>query len=330
MSPVRLKRPATPVIALALVITGCTAAGITPPEVAALTGTVDFGARKVQAAMADVARAATVSLIDTASNTTIATTVTNAAGQFALAFGSKFKPGNAVYYLEASKGLSDNLAGHDAARLRTLARYDAGWVTITNSMPNVGIRLNLSTTALSVLASLEGTASVSPAGLLGTLTSGVDASISPSTPDTFAWTGTGITNAEFHRVYGLVDQLLANDFDPVAGVVKVADDYEVAEELSLGTPPEVLTIMPASGSIGTTVTLVGTDFDPASGGSTVTFNGTSAAVLSATTTELVVRVPSGATTGPVLVLTPAGASDPVTFTVTATTSTDIGGSFSAK
>lgn len=319
-------------IALVLAVTGCAPAGVAPPSVPDLAGRVDFGARKVQADLDEVALAATVSLIETDSNTTVATTLTDASGKFVLTFGSRFRPGTKVYYLEASKGLSSNLAGHDAIRLRTMAQYQpGGWVTLTNRAPGVGIWLNLSTTALSVIASLEGSAAIPPEGLLGKLTPSVsDASLSPTTPDTFAPSGTGITNEAFHLVYGLMDRLLANDVDPVAGLVKQPGGYGMSETVPLGPSPTLLTIVPPSSAIGTVVTLYGTSFEPVATDQTVSFGGATASVLAATPTRLTVRVPAGAASGPVTVYTRTGVTGAVPFTVTATSSADIGGSFTAK
>src|SRR5581483_6408757 len=68
----------------------------------------------------------------------------------------------------------------------------------------------------------------------------------------------------------------------------------------------------------TTVTLVGTGYSATASQNTVTFNGTAATVTSATTTQLVVTVPTGATTGPIAVTTPNGSATSSTpFTVTA-------------
>ena len=49
-----------------------------PYVLAALSGQVDFGDRQVLATMLDVASAATVSLIDTGTNRTVSTTLTDA------------------------------------------------------------------------------------------------------------------------------------------------------------------------------------------------------------------------------------------------------------
>lgn len=76
---------------------------------------------------------------------------------------------------------------------------------------------------------------------------------------------------------------------------------------------------PTSGTAGTNVTLTGTGFDPTLAGTLVTFNGVSATVVSATSTEIVVAVPALATTGD-LVLTVNGVQmNGGTFTVTPTT-----------
>jgi YD repeat-containing protein len=81
----------------------------------------------------------------------------------------------------------------------------------------------------------------------------------------------------------------------------------------------VIDFNPASGPVGTAVTIYGTGFSPTASENTVTFNGTAASVSSASPTQLVVTVPAGATTGSIGVTAPAGsASGSSPFTVTAT------------
>jgi YD repeat-containing protein len=70
----------------------------------------------------------------------------------------------------------------------------------------------------------------------------------------------------------------------------------------------IISFSPGHGAIGATVTIAGTGFSPTPGLNTVTFNGTSAAVSSATANQLVVTVPSGATTGTISVTAPAGSA----------------------
>jgi|GEM_PF-790024 len=82
------------------------------------------------------------------------------------------------------------------------------------------------------------------------------------------------------------------------------------------TPPPTLTSLnPTSGPVGTALTITGTYLSPAT---RVAFNGFSTtAITSNNGTQLVLNVPSGATTGNVTVTTPAGTSNGLLFTVTA-------------
>ena len=70
----------------------------------------------------------------------------------------------------------------------------------------------------------------------------------------------------------------------------------------------VIDFNPASGPVGTAVTIYGTGFSPTASENTVTFNGTAASVSSASPTQLVVSVPAGATTGSIGVTAPAGSA----------------------
>lgn len=71
----------------------------------------------------------------------------------------------------------------------------------------------------------------------------------------------------------------------------------------------------ATGSVDTTVTLNGTNFDLNRNNDIVRFNGVLAPVTAATTTTLTCKVPAGASTGNVVVNTNAGASNARAFTV---------------
>ncbi|MBS0571464.1 MAG: IPT/TIG domain-containing protein [Proteobacteria bacterium] len=71
--------------------------------------------------------------------------------------------------------------------------------------------------------------------------------------------------------------------------------------------PQVLGLNPASGPVGTSVTIAGSNFDPTVANDTVSFNGTVAAVTSASATQLIAVVPAGATSGAISV-TVAGAT----------------------
>jgi Ca2+-binding RTX toxin-like protein len=86
--------------------------------------------------------------------------------------------------------------------------------------------------------------------------------------------------------------------------------------------PTVTSFDPASGPVGTSVTITGTDL---SGATSVTFNGVAATITSDTATEIVTTVPADATTGPITVTTAGGTVTGGTFTVTAATCPDFTG-----
>ena len=78
----------------------------------------------------------------------------------------------------------------------------------------------------------------------------------------------------------------------------------------------VLQFTPSSTPIGTTVTIYGTGFSATLASNTVKFNGTTATVLTASTTVLTANVPSGATSGPISVTVGAStATSAASFTV---------------
>src|SRR6476661_3838911 len=89
----------------------------------------------------------------------------------------------------------------------------------------------------------------------------------------------------------------------------------------LRLPPTLISVNPASGAVGTSVTLTGSNL---TGATAVTFTGasnntvTTGLTVSGTGSSqtITVTVPSGATTGSVTVTTPSGTSNGVAFTVT--------------
>ena len=86
----------------------------------------------------------------------------------------------------------------------------------------------------------------------------------------------------------------------------------------------IIHFTPKKGPVGTTVTIYGTSFSSTASQNTVTFNGVTATITSASTTKLVTTVPSGATTGAISVTSPAGSTTSSTsFTVTASTAPTI-------
>ena len=80
--------------------------------------------------------------------------------------------------------------------------------------------------------------------------------------------------------------------------------------------PAISGISPASGPVGTAVTLTGTGLLDGEGNGAVTLNGTPANIISQTSTSIQVNVPTGATTGPVSVRVNGDTvKSPTSFTV---------------
>jgi hypothetical protein len=85
---------------------------------------------------------------------------------------------------------------------------------------------------------------------------------------------------------------------------------------TVAAAPSITGLSPSLGAAGTPVTITGANFGSAQGTSTVTFHGTTATVPSWGATSIQTSVPSGATTGPVVVTVGGVASNGVGFTVT--------------
>jgi hypothetical protein len=84
--------------------------------------------------------------------------------------------------------------------------------------------------------------------------------------------------------------------------------------------PSITSLNPTSGPVGTSVTITGNNFGASQGMSTVTFSGTAAPPTGWSATSITAQVPTGATTGNVVVTIGGVPSNGVGFTVTTTTS----------
>jgi hypothetical protein len=89
-----------------------------------------------------------------------------------------------------------------------------------------------------------------------------------------------------------------------------------ANSQSPTTTPAIAGISPASGPVGSSVTISGTNFGATKGTSAVAFNGVSANTTSWSSTAVVATVPSGATTGNVNITVNGFTSNGVAFSVT--------------
>jgi len=91
----------------------------------------------------------------------------------------------------------------------------------------------------------------------------------------------------------------------------------VAVKVNNAVPaPSITSLNPLSGVIGTSVTITGANFGATQGTGAVAFNGVAATATSWGATSITAAVPSGATTGNVVVTVGGVASNGVSFTVT--------------
>ena len=100
-----------------------------------------------------------------------------------------------------------------------------------------------------------------------------------------------------------------------SGPVVVTVGGVSSNSFSFTVGPGITSLNPTSGTTGTSVIISGTGFGGTQGGSTVTFNGVSATPSSWSSTSIVVPVPSGATSGLVLVTVAGVPSNGASFTV---------------
>jgi YD repeat-containing protein len=166
---------------------------------------------------------------------------------------------------------------------------------------------NLSAGTYSVQASAFGYGAVQQ--------SSVSVTANQATTENFALAGQTTINYTYDALGRLTGVA-----DPVNGAATYSYDA-VGNILSIGRAGagqvSILNFNPSTGLVGSTVTISGSSFSANPQQDSVTFNGTAATVTSATTTQLVVTVPTGATTGPIAVTAPSGtATSNVPFTVT--------------
>lgn len=178
-----------------------------PSTGTSIQGKVSFDSRATQTTIAEAGTRATVSVIEASTNHTVAATITDANGVFNLTFSASFSPTpNTPYYMEAIKGLGNNLPGNGTVRVRTLVSYkDGTWSSIlgANHIVSAG------TTALCIGAALKGTTEqgVDYASLIGKLDI-----LGDYTPVQ------NLTSEDYTTLLGLVRQALAENRDPVAVV----------------------------------------------------------------------------------------------------------------
>jgi hypothetical protein len=127
------------------------------------------------------------------------------------------------------------------------------------------------------------------------------------------------------------DQIQASAGTASASVTLGGADFWAAELAAFkaaggggGTPPSITSLSPTSGPVGTSVTVTGTNFGGTQGASSVTFNGTTGTPTSWSSGTITVPVPTGATSGNVVVNVNGVISNGMAFMVTSPSPTITG------
>jgi len=200
---------------------------------------------------------------------------------------------------------SDGITAISGASVTVLQFSDTAGTTSTDSSGNYTVS-TLSPGSFTLQASATGFTAQSQSGVsvTGGNTTTVNLSLLGQSAITYDYD-------ELGRLVGVVDSLsdaAAYRYDPVGNLVSISRN-------PVGQT-SIIDFTPKSGPVGTAVTISGTAFSSAAGQNTVTFNGTSAIVSSATTSQIFTTVPTGATSGPIQVTSPGGtATSSGNFTV---------------
>ncbi len=207
--------------------------------------------------------------------------------------------------------------------------------TINSLTPNNGASGTSVTIAGLNFGTTTGT--VTFAGTSATITSWSNTSIAVTVPNSASSGNVIVTNQGGVSSNGVNFAVLSSNgpiaysYDQIGrlvGVVTASGDaaqytYDaVGNILSItriaANQPAIFTFTPTTGPSGTQVTISGSNFSATPAQNTVKFSGTTATIVSASTTSLVVTVPSGAATGAIAVTSPAGTvTSTNSFTVTA-------------
>jgi len=169
------------------------------------------------------------------------------------------------------------------------------------------VKLNLNSSAGTSICVVTGTTALSTTLTKYTLTGTVLPNVSMTAIDRFyLWVGVNLTASPNSNNQAELD---------VEGTLNGNYDSQINVPLPIASP-SITSLSPSSGTVGTSITVVGTNFGATQGTSTVTFNGTAATPTSWSATSIAVPVPAAATTGPVVVTVNGQASNGVPFTVT--------------
>jgi YD repeat-containing protein len=236
--------------------------------------------------------------------TALKSPVTITAGQTATANFALSTPGT----ISGKVTLSDGITAISGASVQVFAGREAGNTATTDSTGSYSLS-SLSAGNYTLRASASGYVTRSQLVTLAGGGSGT-ANFALQAPGNGAIT---YVYDELGRVVGVVDSsgdTATYTYDAVGNVLSIGR-YSSAQV-------SIISFTPSSATVGTTVNIYGTGFSATASQDAVAFNGVSATVTSATSTQIVTSVPAGATTGPITITAPAGtATSSTNFTVAA-------------
>jgi unsaturated rhamnogalacturonyl hydrolase len=232
-------------------------------------------------------------------------------------FSTGISQTTALFYLANSKAGTTTITGKPGSAGEYGAMDCQEWSGVATSSPLDQFAEQDGTTANPSSGSVTTTA----AGelILGDLENGYSPSagsgFSLINTDTSPGTGSGL-NTEY-QIQGSAGSVAATWKLAVTSWTAQVATFKATTGTGGVSPPSISGLAPASDPVGTAVTITGTNFGTTQGTSSVTFNGAAGTPISWSTTSVVVPVPSGATTGNVVVTVGGVASNGVPFTVTA-------------
>lgn len=324
MSLIRKHWKYIPIVSLAVLLTGCLGGDDSTPAAATLGGTAATGAPIVGGAV--TVKCATGNATDPATDNDGAWQVPLAGLTLpcAVEVNGGNLPVGQIYHSVALQAGTVNITPLTDLIVANLAgQAPATWFTGLNTNAFQQITANAVNTALGNVRTALGLAALNG---VDPMTVGFNATSGNAHDDILealklALTAAGTTYPD------LLNAAQSQTITPPAGL---ADALSTNHQRFLMPPPTITSFTPASGAVGATVTITGTNFDPDPFHMLVTFaDNVPATVTSATATQLVVTVPAGAATGTIKVtngLTQREVSSTTNFTVTSSGSGGGGGS----
>jgi RHS repeat-associated protein len=169
------------------------------------------------------------------------------------------------------------------------------------------VRLGLNSATGTSLCSVIGNTGLTTTASKITLTCTTSTAVTVVSTDRFyLWVGIDLTQTSG-----------SNNFSgglSIEGTLNGSTDSQITVQLPV-PPPTISSLTPTTGAVGSSVVIAGTNFGSSKLSSTVTFNGTSANTTAWSATSITATVPTGATTGPVVVTVNGLASNSTNFTV---------------